>query len=175
MVASATRSGGFAIAGGFIILAKFWLHCGCFYANAATFPQQYQWLRDCGGSSRTREWAVLNRGDDLPYSTAFWWWSSTIYNHTYTHTHTAYIHWDYGNAEAWSTNIPQCQNCSHLLLQMRCSHSQKTFQALKLHRHVLYVAVTPAYLISFLRYRRWDQLTGEEGGEEDERRCTQQQ
>lgn len=30
---------------------------------------------------------------DLPYSTAFWWWSSTIYIHTHT-----YIHWDYGNA-----------------------------------------------------------------------------
>lgn len=67
------------------------------------------------GSSRTGGWVGLKWGDDwnLPYSTTFWWWSSSIY--ILTHTGTM------GMQEASSTNIPHCQlsNRSHLLLQTR--------------------------------------------------------
>lgn len=69
------------------------------------FPQQHQWRRECGG--------YPGQGSGLCSTQA------TTYPIALLSGDGAalFIHWDYGNMqEAWSTNIPHCQICSHLLV-----------------------------------------------------------
>lgn len=75
----------------------------------------HHWSKD-SGVIQGRGWVGLDWGYDwhLPYSTAFWWWSNSIYILTHT----------LGMQEASSANIPHCwlYNYFHLVQQTQGYH-----------------------------------------------------
>lgn len=88
-----TCSGGFGIAGAFIILLKFWLPCSCFYANATAFPPLVEKLRGAGHPGQG-SWLCWTEATTYPIALLSGDGAALFIS---THIHT-YIHWDYGNA-----------------------------------------------------------------------------